>query len=158
MLMYTVKFEKKKAVFAVVMAALVLIGIILLLGASDHGSKEDISTRPIKSVTDVRNEKHRVAYLAQYGWSVESPAMSEAEVVIPRTFSAVLEAYNDLQKSQGFDLSEYCGTKVTMYTYRVKNEEFAGDEVLAILYVSNGCVVGGDVHSTAMDGFMYGIK
>ena len=165
MFIFTLKFDKKKAAFIVVMAALVVIGIILLIGA--HNRKENGSTHTqvqtqsevkSKPVVSVKNEKHRVAYLAQYGWEVESPAVSEDTVVIPRTFSQVFEAYNELQKSQGFDLSEYCGMEVKMYTYRVLNEEYAGDEVLAELYVCNGCVIGGDVHSTAMDGFMCGIK
>ena len=55
-------------------------------------------------------------------------------------------------------LSEYCGMEVTLYTYRVLNDEYADEEVLAQLYVSNGCVIGGDVHSTALDGFMCGIR
>ena len=104
----------------------------------------------------VKNEKSRVAYLARNGWEVASPAESESVVMIPRTFSAVFEEYNELQKQQGFDLSQYCGTEVTMYTYRVTNAE-AGGDVIAVLYVQGNRVVGGDVHSTALDGFMTGI-
>ena len=165
MFIYTLKFDKKKAAFAVIMAALVIIGIILLVGAHDRKEAGSGTAQPqmqtqgkTKPVVNVKNEKNRVAYLAQYGWEVESPALSEDTVVIPRTFSQVFEAYNDLQKSQGFDLSEYCGMEVKMYTYRVTNDEYADDEVLAELYIINGCVIGGDVHSTAMDGFMCGIK
>ena len=44
-----------------------------------------------------------------------------------------------------------------MYTYRVTNPEYSEDEVLAVLYVLDGKVVGGDVHSTALDGFMVGV-
>ena len=79
-------------------------------------------------------------------------------MLIPRTFTSVFEEYNELQKSQGFDLSRYCGMELEMYSYRVTNAEYAGDEVLAVLYVKDGTVVGGDVHSTALDGFMVGIK
>ena len=163
MFIYTLKFDKKKAAFAVIMAALVVIGVILLVGAHDRkdadgGTAQKQMQSSTRSVVNVKNEKNRVAYLAQYGWEVESPAVSEDTVVIPRTFSQVFETYNELQKSQGFDLSEYCGMEVKMYTYRVTNGDYADDEVLAELYVCNGCVIGGDVHSTAMDGFMCGIK
>ena len=44
-----------------------------------------------------------------------------------------------------------------MYSYRVTNEAYDGDEVLAVLYIRNGEVIGGDVHSTALDGFMVGV-
>ena len=88
---------------------------------------------------------------------METPALSEDTVLIPKQFSPVFEEYNELQKQQGFDLSEYCGMEVTMYTYRVVDSGREGD-VLAVLYVLNGAVIGGDVHSTALDGFMCGVK
>ena len=158
MLIYTLKFDKRKAVFCVVMAALVLIGVILLVSAHHRRvSAESTGTAQITQPARVRNEKSRVAYLAANGWKVESPAESSGTVVIPRTFSSVFEEYNNLQKRQGFDLSRYCGMEVTMYTYRVTNPEYSEDEVLAVLYVLDGKVVGGDVHSTALDGFMVGV-
>ena len=156
MLIYTMKFDKRKAVFCVVMAALVIIGVILLVGAF-HKRAEAGETASAAQTASVRGEKGRVAYLKANGWEVESPAESSGTVVIPRTFSSVFEDYNELQKRQGFDLSQYCGTEVTMYTYRVTNPEYAGDEVLAVLYVLGNKVVGGDVHSTALDGFMVGV-
>jgi len=158
MFIYTIRFNKKKAVFAVIMAALILIGIILLVGAHDRKSEIASTQTSAAPILNVKNEKKRVAYLHQNGWSVESPALSEDTIVIPRTFSEVFENYNDLQKQQGFDLSEYCGMEVSMFTYRVLNSEYSSEDVLAILYVLNGTVIGGDVHSTALDGFMCGIK
>ena len=163
MFIYTLKFDKKKAVFAIIMAALVIIGVILLVGAHDRknaGAAAQEQTqieKKVKTIVSAKNEKNRVAYLQQYGWEVESPALSEDTVVIPRTFSQVFENYNELQKAQGFDLSEYCGTEVRLYTYRVLNSD-VGENAVAMLYVLGGTVIGGDVHSTALDGFMCGIK
>lgn len=152
MFICTLKFDRKKAVFVIAMAALVLIGIILLVGAFTGGAKTEA-----KAALSARNEKGRAAYLADCGWTVETPALSEDTVLIPKQFSPVFEEYNELQKQQGFDLSEYCGMEVTMYTYRVVDSGREGD-VLAVLYVLNGAVIGGDVHSTALDGFMCGVK
>lgn len=152
MFICTLKFDRKKAVFVIAMAALVLIGIILLVGAFTGGAKTEA-----KAALSARNEKGRAAYLADCGWTVETPALSEDTVLIPKQFSPIFEEYNELQKQQGFDLSEYCGMEVTMYTYRVVDSGREGD-VLAVLYVLNGAVIGGDVHSTALDGFMCGVK
>ena len=152
MFICTLKFDRKKAVFVIAMAALVLIGIILLVGAFTGGAKTEA-----KAALSARNEKGRAAYLADCGWTVETPALSEDTVLIPKQFSPVFEEYNELQKQQGFDLSDYCGMEVTMYTYRVIDSGREGD-VLAVLYVLNGAVIGGDVHSTALDGFMCGVK
>ena len=158
MLIYTFKFDRKKAVFAVIMAALVIIGIVLLISAHERKNAVGSGYAATERTETVKNEKGRVAYLKQYGWEVESPALSEDTVVIPRTFSEVFEDYNELQKAQGFDLSEYCGSEVKMFTYRVTNSEYQDDDVLAELYILGGSVIGGDVHSTALDGFMCGIK
>lgn len=158
MFVYTLKFDKKKAAFAVIMAALVIIGIIMLVGAHDQRQEITDTGAVVQIGSNAKNEKHRVSWLSQQGWEVESPALSEDSVVIPRTFSSVFETYNELQKEQGFDLSQYCGTEVKMYTYRVTNSEFENDEVIAQLYVNNGEIIGGDVHSTALDGFITGIK
>lgn len=152
MFICTLKFDRKKAVFVIAMAALVLIGIILLVGAFTGGAKTEA-----KAALSARNEKGRAAYLADCGWTVETPALSEDTVLIPKQFSPIFEEYNELQKQQGFDLSDYCGMEVTMYTYRVVDSGREGD-VLAVLYVLNGAVIGGDVHSTALDGFMCGVK
>ena len=154
MFICTMKFDRKRAVFAVIMLALVILAVILLIGTDRKSSAAARSTKP---VTNVRNEKTRVAYLAQYGWEVKSPALSEETVLIPRSFNTVFENYNALQKEQGFDLSEYCGMEVTLYTYQVLNSSI-GDEVVAKLYVYGGSVIAGDVHSTALDGYMCGIK
>ena len=155
MLIWTMKFDKKKAAFWVIMAALVIIGIILLLGARDHGA--NVNTAGAKTSSAVKTEKARVAYLADCGWSVETPALKEETVLIPKQFNAVFETYNELQKQQGFDLTRYAGKEVKLYTYKVVDSNL-GENVIATLYVSGGNVVGGDVHSTALDGFMCGLK
>ena len=151
MFVCTLKFDKKKAIFIVVMAALVLIGIILLAGALSKARGSERSTG------DLTTEAGRAAYLSQYGWEVETPAVSEENVLIPKTFSDVFENYNELQLSQGFDLSKYGGMEVKLYTYKVTNYD-SDETVLAQLYICKGQVIGGDVHSSALDGFMCGIK
>ena len=156
MLICTMKFDRKKAAFWVIMAALVIVGIILLAGARDSSSGS-AETTTHTSGSSLRTEKVRVAYLAENGWQVETPAVSEETVIIPRTFSTVFENYNTLQKQQGFDLSQYCGMEVKLYTYKVVNSDI-GENVLAMMYLLNGSIIGGDVHSTDLDGFMCGIK
>ena len=155
MLIWTMKFDKKKAAFWVIMAALVLIGIILILGARDRGAPSGDAGGTAGA--SVKSEKARVAYLAACGWEVETPALKEETVLIPKQFNAVFETYNKLQKQQGFDLSRYGGKEVKLYTYKVVGSDL-GENVIATLYVSGGSVIGGDVHSTALDGFMCGLK
>ena len=155
MLIWTMKFDKKKAAFWVIMAALVIVGIILLMGAH-HSAGATRATDASQSAT-VKTEKARVAYIERCGWTVETPALSEDTVLIPKDFSKVFETYNQLQKQQGFDLRQYAGREVKLYTYKVVDSGL-GENILASLYVCDGCVIGGDIHSTELDGFMGALR
>lgn len=156
MFIYTLKFDRRVAVFTIIMISLILIGIIVLIGA--HQQKESIAEPTVKTTGIVKNEKSRVAYLKKCGWDVETPALSESTIVIPRSFSQVFEEYNELQKQQGFDLSQYCGMEVELYTYKVINVDETDGDVLAELYVKDGKVIGGDVHSTRLDGYIKALQ
>ncbi|MCD8129305.1 MAG: hypothetical protein LUD54_06990 [Oscillospiraceae bacterium] len=59
----TLKFDRKKAVMGVVLAALVVIGVILLVSAHSR-AVGDAGREPVSTV---RTEKARAAYLSQYG-------------------------------------------------------------------------------------------
>lgn len=155
MFIWTMKFDKKKAAFWVIMAALVIVGIVLLLGAHDRAGTARAADAGQSD--SVKTEKARTAYIERCGWKVESPALKEDTVLIPKSFSKVFETYNQLQKEQGFDLSRYAGREVKLYTYKVLDSGL-GENVLASLYVCDGAVIGGDVHSTELDGFMGALK
>ena len=100
----------------------------------------------------------RIEYLKDLGYEVDPEPISEKAVVIPKEFNEIFNEYNLLQRKQGFDLSQFKGLEVLLYTYKVTNYPNTSDEVYAELYVRNGHVIGGDIHSTAMDGFMHGLK
>ena len=68
--------------------------------------------------------------------------------------------HNKLQKQQGFNLSAYKATSCEIYTYKVKNykdHEGKGD-VNCNLMICDNVLIGGDVSSTELDGFMQGLK
>ena len=147
MYVMTMKFSKKKAVMLLIVLAVILAAIVIIAGASGDGDMGILKTN-----------EDRVAYLAQLGWQVEPDCLEEQAVVIPREFSDIFNEYNKLQQQQGFDLTAYKGLEVQRYTYRVTNYPNTVDEVEAELYIRNGTVIGGDIHSTALDGFIHGLK
>ena len=73
-------------------------------------------------------------------------------------YSRTAEKGRAFAEKQGFDLSTYAGETCTAYTYRVTNYEGSTDTVLAQLFVYRNRVIGGDIHATAMDGFMHGLR
>ena len=97
-------------------------------------------------------------YLAALGWEADPKSETAQEVIIPSAFTQVLENYNQLQLEQGFDLTEFRGVRCTVYTYALLSYPSGGCEAQACLYIYRGQVIAGDIHSTAMDGFMHGLQ
>ena len=99
----------------------------------------------------------RIAYLATFGWSVNAEPKETQKVKIPDTAeNKVFARYNDLQKSQGFDLTEYAGKEVMRYAYEILNYPNASQPVYASVLVCDGYIIGGDVTNTAPDGVIHG--
>ena len=101
----------------------------------------------------VKDNDSRVAYLNRLGWDVEKEAREVKEIQVPEAFDPTFQSYNDLQKSMGYDLEEVKGKTIRRYTYLVNNYEYDG-EVLADLLIYKDRVVGGDLRSAAVGGFM----
>lgn len=99
----------------------------------------------------------RAEYLAALGWEVDPRTETAQEVTLPRTFDGVFADYNALQLRQGFDLRPYAGLECTVYSYLVTNYD-ADWPVLAQVYLYRNRIIAGDIHSTALDGFMHGIR
>ncbi len=104
----------------------------------------------------IRSNEDRIAFLAQFGWEVESTPTESTTVGIPREFDKVFAAYNELQRAQGLDLSEYGGRTVERYTYTVTNYEGYTGTVQANLLIHRGRVIGGDICAADATGFLHG--
>lgn len=156
MFVITVKFSKKKAIAILVALAVVLAAIVLLARGLGNDKIPD-SGGPV-AAAKLKTNDDRVAYLSSLGWEVNPECLSEKTVTIPKEFSNVFSEYNKLQQKQGFDLGKYKGVEVERYTYKVINYPDSTDEIEIALFVKKGVVIGGDIHSTALDGFIHEIK
>lgn len=104
--------------------------------------------------SNVKSNEDRVAFLKQFGWEVSSTPTEEKEVSIPSEFDKIFVGYNELQKQQGLDLSKYKRKDVTLYTYEVTNYPDYEGKVYANLLVYRGKVIGGDICSADVSGFV----
>ncbi|MBO5323804.1 MAG: DUF4830 domain-containing protein [Oscillospiraceae bacterium] len=149
MLVLTAKVNKKKiALIAAAVVALV-VGLIVLFGGND--------TAPT-SAPSVSNNDARVAFLKSFGWEVSTSPTESSQVRIPSESSDVFDRYNALQKSQGYDLTQYAGKTVMRYVYQVHNYPGATEPVYATLLVYKNQIIGGDVTDTAAKGVIRGFK
>ena len=145
---YTFKLTKKHIVAAIlVVAALVALLILLLPGKQVETTGVTVT---IKEPADCAE------YLRQLGYETDSAAAETRTVQIPKTFDAVYETYNQMQKDCGFDLQKYAGKRVELSTFHVTNWP-TGEEVLADVLVYKKKVIGGAIYTAAVDGFMQGL-
>lgn len=150
MFVLTAKLSKSKLIAAgvVLLAAILLIVLLAASGGSDTPKKSS----PIGNTND-----DRVAYLATFGWSVNAEPTQTQKVRIPDTAeNKVFARYNDLQKSQGFDLTDFAGKEVMRYVYEILNYPDASAPVYASVLVYDGHIIGGDVTNSAPDGVIHG--
>ena len=101
--------------------------------------------------------EERMTFISQFGWELDEEPIEVKEVIIPTEFDDTYTAYNEMQKKQGFDLTEYAGMRVKQWTYRVKNYEGYENKdcIHANILVHDGIVIGGDICSVELDGFMH---
>lgn len=151
MLLFTAKLSKRKLITGVLIAA-ILVCVIIIAAKQRDGAFLDAFSDSVKT-TDIRTNDDRVAFLGALGYTVDPVIAEVQEAPIPKKFSETFEAYNALQLLQGCDLTDYKGRKVTRYTYRITDHP-AGEEVYADLLVYKDTVIGGDVCSKGVDGFM----
>lgn len=141
--------------FGVVSIALVsLLALILFIPTYEveASSTTAYSYEKIKTDDDVE------AFLAQFGWEVGATPAETCEVTIPDEFDKIFTAYNEIQKAQGLNLAKYRRKTVKRYTYEVTNYEGYEGKVYANVLVYRGRVIGGDVCSADVSGFIHGFE
>ncbi len=164
MFVYSIKGNTLKFVSVICLAAVLVVSLLLLIphdGDTSEASGTDTEATPtVKeekiNYGKIRTNDDRIAFLSQFGWEVESEPIEEATVKIPSTFDKVLSSYNSLQKKQGLDLTEYSGKEVTRYSYKVTNYKGYDGEVTANIIIYKNRVIGGDICSADVDGFIKG--
>ena len=149
MMVMTAKVNLKKVLLALAAVAALILALIALLG----GGKSTQTSAPAVSDND-----GRVNFLKGFGWEVTTSPVESSQVKIPSETSPVFERYNNLQKSQGYDLSKFAGKKVMRYVYKVGNYPGATEPVYATLLIYKNEIIGGDVTDSAPNGQIRGFK
>ena len=83
--------------------------------------------------------------------------MATQELLIPEEMDESYDEYLTLQSEQGFDLTKYAGKRVKRYTYEVTNYPTGEQGVQANLLLYKNTVIGGEVLSPQLDGFLHGL-
>ena len=149
MMVMTAKLNLKKILMILAAAAAVILSLILLMG----GGETEPTAAPAVSGNDAR-----VQFLRDNGWEAAEAPTESSRVKVPGQTSQIYERYNNLQKSQGYDLSKYAGKKVMRYVYELRNYPGATAPVYATLLVYKDQIIGGDITDTGVDGKIRGFQ
>ena len=153
MVTMAVRVRKRNLLGALAAVVVLAFGMILL------GGKPAVVETFLRRSAEVKcgGSEDGAQWLLDQGWETDGAA-SQMEVLIPGKFDQIYESYNDIQKGQGFDISRYRGETVTKYTYLVKNYPGEPDGVAANLLVYQGRIIGADLCSLQLGGFLKGVK
>ena len=149
MMFMTARVDLKKILIVLGIVAGLIAGALWLLGGN-----EDVSTAAPGAATN----EGRVEFLKSFGWEVAPSPVESSQVKIPREASEVFDRYNNLQKSQGYDLSQFAGKNVMRFVYKITNYPGATEPVYATLLVYKNQIIGGDITDTAAKGQIRGFK
>ena len=105
------------------------------------------------SAIDGSTHAKRMEYIRYLKVDVSEEEYTFKETVIPESFSDVYKEYNKLQMLGGFDLSNYKGEKVTVYSYPL----IASERILTLI-IHDGEIIGGDIAETKINGKMTEIR
>ena len=147
--------------------AVTLVALIAIIAFVPVYAQGGIADAPTVSTTDknvsysydkIKDTSGVVEFLAQFGWTVDGATAQSAKVTIPDEFDKVFAAYNEIQKKQGLDLSKFRKKELTRYTVEVTNYQGYEGTVYANVLVYRNKVVGGDICSADVSGFVHGFE
>lgn len=155
MFIYSLRASTLRFFCVIAVSLAVLIALIVLVPTY---AAEDARPTASYSYEKVKCEDDAEKFLAQFGWIVDATPVEVKEVTMPDEFDKIFAAYNEIQKNQGLDLAKYKRKKLTRYTFEVTNYEGYDKKVFANVLVYRGNVVGGDICSADVEGFVHGFE
>ncbi len=153
MFVLSFKHNRKKTIIVLAVLLAAVTGAVALAAVRNAGPRAVSGGK--EYILAAADNDQRVAFFGQFGWKVKSEPVSEGDVTIPEKFNDVYTAYNNLQKEQGLDLEPYAGRTCRQWVYEITN--YPQQETMrGTLLVYDGRVIGGDLSTPALDGFMTG--
>ena len=158
MFIYSMRAGTIKLVGVICVALTVLITLIAFVPAYSVASDTPTGADNEYNYDKIKNAEDAAHFLSQFGWSVEATPVETRTVTIPAEFDKIFAAYNELQKEQGLNLTKYQGKDVTRYTFTVTNYPNYEGTVYANVLVYRNRVIGGDICSADVSGFVHGFE
>ena len=130
---------------------LILLGLLFVLWARviECNFKTNDRTKELSTIWA------RIDCAKSFGWEVDPGSEIIEKIHIPNEFDEVYTEYNHIQKMCGFDLLHHRGKTAIKYTYIITNYPYELSEPVYInLYINEDKLIGGDIMTRSVGGFM----
>ena len=97
MLIWTARVSKKKTALITAVILVAVLAVVVLVG-----NQADPAVSGLPQLAD---NDARVSYLQSMGWEVDPEPVETLQFLLPEKLEEPYLTYNELQDSQGFDLS-----------------------------------------------------
>ena len=151
MFVYSVRASTLKFFAFLILSVGLLVGIVVYSGSQSVAATADGDV----NFSGIKTNEDRIAFLAGFGIRTEESPSEEKTFALPGNFDRITSSYNEIQKSQGLDLSKYKGKKITRYTYKVTNFADSTKEAYASVFVYRRKIVACDLSVTGDGGAVY---
>lgn len=138
--------------FAVIVIVLATLTGILIMGNTPDSTIAVAGTSI--NFGGMKTPEDMVEFIESFGIELEDGIIEEKSFSVPENFDKIIAGYNEIQRSQGLDISKYKNKKVTRYTFKAKNYPNYDGEVYVNLTVYKNTVVAADVSSADPTGFV----
>ena len=166
MFVFSLKASKLKYLLSAILCVAVAVFVITLMPDTEHSVSVNGTVSEYKDskkirFDDIDDKEDVVEFAESLGYGVDDSRAEVVEVKLPSKADAVLEEYNNLQKSQGFNLMKYKNKTVVRYTFPVTKlpdeQTLQADPVLLTIIVYKDKVIGGDLYFTGNNSRVTGI-
>lgn len=163
MFVFSAKINTKNTIIGLGLAGVLIVGVAFLYprdnadeAMAKNSSIEFTNTIGMNDVK-IKNDADVYNYLKSFGWDVSEMPLRVETVVIPKEFDEVYEKYNQLQERQGFNFSKAKGKNAMLYSFEINNHPSGEKGTIANVIVYKKKVIGGDISSSDVNGFIHGL-
>lgn len=145
----------KKITLTAMLTVFAIIGGIVAVSSNEVATVGNFSDVSLKG----SSHQERADFFKHFGWEIEEEPTEIKETVIPEEFDDIYIEYNNIQKAQNLNLEKYKGKRVKSWSYEILNYpgyENSDGTIRGNLLTYEGKIIGGDICSIELDGFMHG--
>ncbi|MBQ4070928.1 MAG: DUF4830 domain-containing protein [Clostridia bacterium] len=135
-------------------AVITLTVAVLIIAIAVGQSGAVVSAAADVDFDGIKTNEDRLAFISACGVEASGEPKETVSFTVPESFDSVIAGYNELQKSQGLDVSRYKNKRVTRYTYEIDGWGEYDGPVHVNLVIYKDTVIAADISSADPKGFI----